>query len=63
MSIKPIETEQLIDVLFGFIKDQESEFRWYAMIGLDNFTKFPESRKADLGEQLLEIVKTRKDNE
>jgi len=61
MSIKPIETEQLIDILFEFLEDQEAEFRWYAMISLDNFIKFPESRKADLGERLLEIVKNAED--
>jgi len=63
MSLKPIETDQLTDILFEFLRDQEPEFRWYAMISLDEFTKFPESRKADLGKQLLEIIKNKKDKE
>jgi len=63
MSIKPIETDQLTDILFEFLRDQDPEFRWYAIDSLDKFTKFPESKKADLGKQLLEIIKTRKDNE
>jgi len=64
MSIKPIETDQLTDILFEFlrVRDQEPEFRWYAMLSLDKFTKFPESRKADLGKQLLEIIKNEKDD-
>jgi len=61
MSLKPIETDQLIDILFEFLRDQDPEFRWYAMTSLDKFTKFPESRKADLGKQLLEIIKKEKD--
>ena len=63
MSIKPIETDQLIDILFELLQEQDPEFIWYALESLAKFTKFPESRKADLGEQLLEIIKTRKDNE
>ena len=63
MSIKPIETDQLTDILFELLQEQDPEFRWYALESLVKFTKFPESRKADLGEQLLEIIKTRKDNE
>jgi hypothetical protein len=62
MSLKPIETDQLIDVLFEFLQDQDLYFRWYAMTSLDKFKKFPESRKAYLGEQLLEIVKKEKDD-
>lgn len=62
MSIKPIETGQLTDILFEFLRDQEPEFRRYAMISLDKFTKFPESKKADLGKQLLEIIKKEKDD-
>ena len=62
MSLKPIETDQLTDILFEFLRDQEPEFRWYAMLSLDKFTKFPESRKPDLGKQLLEIIKNEKDD-
>lgn len=62
MSLKPIETEKITDILFEFLRDQEPEFRWYAMLSLDKFTKFPESRKADLGKQLLEINKNEKDD-
>jgi len=62
MSLKPIETEQLMDVLFEFLQGQEPEFRWYAMLSLDKFTKFPELKKADLGKQLLEIIKNEKDD-
>jgi len=64
MSLKPIETDQLTDILFEFlrVRDQEPEFRWYAMLSLDKFTKFPESKKADLGKQLLEIIKSEKDD-
>jgi len=63
MLLKPIETDQLIEILFEFIQDQEPEFKFYALVSLDKFTKFPESKKADLGKQLLEIVKNRRDNE
>ena len=63
MSIKPIETDKLIDILFEFLQDQDPVFRWYTLESLVKFTKFPESKKSDLGKQLLEIVKTRKDNE
>lgn len=63
MFLKPIETDQLIDILFEFIQDQEPEFKFYALVSLDKFSKFPESKKADLGKQLLEIVKNRRDNE
>ncbi len=62
MSLKPIETDQLIDILFEFLLDQEPEFRWYAFLSLDKFTKFPESRKTELGKQLLEIIKNEKDD-
>ena len=62
MSINPIETDQLIDILFEFLQNQEPEFRWYAIASLDKFKKFPESRKADLGKQLLEIIKNEKDD-
>jgi len=61
-SLKPIETDQLTDILFEFLRDQEPIFRWYAMLSLDKVTKFPESRKADLGKQLLEIIKNEKDD-
>ena len=63
ISLKPIETDQLTDILFEFLQDQDPGLRWYALESLAKFTKFPESRKAELGEQLLEIIKTRKDNE
>jgi hypothetical protein len=63
MSIKPIETDQVIDILFEFLQEQDREFIWYALESLAKFTKFPESKKADLGEQLLEIMKNRKDSE
>jgi hypothetical protein len=63
MSLKPIETDKLTDILFEFLQDQDLEFRWYALESLAKFTEFPESRKDILGKQLLEIIKTRKDNE
>lgn len=63
MSLKPIETDQIIDILFELLQEQDPEFIWYALESLAKFTKFPESKKADLGGQLLEIIKTRKDNE
>jgi hypothetical protein len=63
MSIAPIETDQLTEILFEFLQDQDPEFRWYAISSLKKFTQFPESKKADLGKQLLEIIKTKKDNE
>lgn len=63
MSIKPIETDQLTDILFEYLQDQDPEFRWYAIDSLDKFTKFPESKKASLGKQLLEIVKNKEQNE
>ncbi len=60
MSLKPIETDQLIDILFEFLRDQDPEFRWYAIVSLEKFTKFPESKKVSLGKQLLEIIKKEK---
>ena len=60
MSLKPIETDQLIDILFEFLQDQDPEFRWYAIVSLEKFTKFPESKKVSLGKQLLEIIKKEK---
>jgi hypothetical protein len=63
MFLKPIETDQLIDILFGFLQDQDLQFRWYARVSLLKFANFPESRKADLGKQLLEIIKNEKENE
>lgn len=65
MSLKPVETNQLIEILFDFLQNRAPEFRrhgWYAMISLDKFTKFPESKKADLGKQLLEIIRNDKDD-
>jgi hypothetical protein len=62
MSLKPIETDRLTDILFEFLRDQEPEFKWYAFLSLEKFTKFPESRKADLGKQLLEIIKNEKED-
>jgi len=62
MRLKPIETDQLIDILFEFLRDQEPKFRWHAMLALEKFTQFPESRKSDLGKQLLEIIKNEKDD-
>lgn len=63
MSIEPIETEQVTDILFEFLQYKDREFIWYALESLYKFTKFPESRKADLGKQLLEIIRTRTDDE
>ena len=62
MSLKPIETDQLTDILFEFLKDQDPEFSWYARISLLKFAKFPESMKADLGKQFLEIIKNKDAN-
>ncbi|MGB2807349.1 MAG: hypothetical protein WBC22_06400 [Sedimentisphaerales bacterium] len=61
MSLKPIETEQLTEILFGFLQDNDFYFRVDALYSLDKFTKFPESKKAGLGKQLLEIIKNEKD--
>jgi hypothetical protein len=59
MSLKPIETENITDILFEFLKDQDPEVKWYARYSLMKFTKFPESTRADRGKQLLEIIKSR----
>jgi HEAT repeat protein len=59
MSLKPIETDRLINILFEFIKDQDPELRWYARYALMKFTKIPESTRAERGKQLLEIIKSR----
>jgi len=61
MSLKPIETDQLIDILFEFLQNQNPEFRWYAAHSLDKFKIFPESNKPRLERQLLEIIKNEKD--
>ena len=63
MSLKPIETDRLIDILFEFMRDSDPEFRWYSKASLLKFTKFPEVRKPYLGKQLLEMVKNEKENE
>jgi len=63
MSLKPIETDQLTDILFEFLQDQDRDFRLYAVFSLKEFKKFPESRKAVLGKQFLEIIKKGKDAE
>ncbi len=59
MSLKPIETDQMTDILFEFLKDQDPELRWYARYALIKFTKFYESTRAERGKQLLEIIKSR----
>lgn len=61
MSLKPIETDQLIGILFEFLQDQDRDFRLYAVSSLDNITQFPESKKDILGRQLLEIIKNESD--
>jgi hypothetical protein len=63
MSLKPIETGQLADILFEFLHDQDPWFRWYATVSLGEFTTFPESKKADLAKQLLDILVTKSDTE
>jgi hypothetical protein len=63
MYIKPLETEQLTDILFEFIQGEDPEFRWYARNSLLKIKNFPENKKDDLGKKLLEIVKGRKDSE
>jgi HEAT repeat protein len=59
MCLRPIETDQMVDILFGYLRDKDFYFRTDALYALDKFTQFPESRKSELGRQLLEIVKTR----
>ncbi len=61
MSAKPIETEQIVDILFEFLQDDDRDFRYYAAYSLRNFTNIPESKKVSLGKQLLEIIKKEKD--
>ena len=61
MSLKPIETDQLIGILFEFLQDQDRDFRYYTIASLKRFTEFPESRRSELGKQLLEIIKNEKD--
>jgi len=63
MCLKPIETDQLIDILFEFLQDQDKDLRWYAVYSLLDFTKFPESKKDSLGRRLLGIIKSEKDLE
>jgi hypothetical protein len=59
MSLKPIETDRLIDVLFGFLDDGDYYFKAYALAALDEFTDFPQSQKPELGRRLLQIVRSR----
>jgi len=61
MSLKPIETEQLTEILFGFLQDNDYYFKTDALYSLDKFTKIPDSKKAGLGKQLLEIMKNEKE--
>ena len=62
MFLKPIETDKLIEILFEFLQDQDRQFKGYAFDSLGKFADFPESKKAALGERLLEIVKKEKDD-
>jgi len=57
MCLRPIETDQLIELILEFLQDPDRDFRLYAAFSLDAFTEFPESKKAELGRQLLEIIK------
>ena len=61
MSLKPIETDQIIGILFEFLQDSDRDFRCYASYSLYKFTEFPESKKADLAKQLLEIINKEED--
>jgi len=61
MSLKPIETEQLTEILLEFLQDKDFYYRADALRSLNKFTTFPESKKADLGKQLLEITKKEKE--
>jgi hypothetical protein len=63
MSIKPIETDQMADILFEFLQDQDLDFVWYTLESLVKFSNFSEIKQADLGEKLLETVETRKEDE
>jgi hypothetical protein len=60
MSLKPLETDMVTDVLYEFLQDQNRDFRLYAVFSLK---EFPESRKVILGKQLLEIIRKEKDVE
>lgn len=57
MSLKPIETDQIVEILFEFLQDENFYFKEYALLALKEFEKFPESKKDVLGKQLLEIIK------
>ena len=61
MYLNPIETEQVTEILFRFLQDSDSEFKWYAVHSLQKFTGFPESEDADLRTRLLEIIKNERD--
>ena len=63
MSIKPIETDQVVDIVFEFVQDPDPVFRWYALESLAKFSTFSEITRAKLGERLLPIVKARKDED
>ena len=60
MYLKPIQTDQLIDVLFEFFQDQDRDFRRYAVYSFLDFTKIPELKKDSLGRRLLETIKNEK---
>jgi outer membrane lipoprotein-sorting protein len=61
MSLKPIETDMLIDILFEFLQDPDRDFRYYAFYSLDKFTAFPKTKQTALGKQLFEVIKNEKD--
>jgi len=63
MSLKPIETYQLIDILFDFFQDQDRDYRWYAVDAFLDFTNIPESKKNSLRKRLLETIKSEKNQE
>ncbi len=57
MSLKPVETEKVMDILIEFLQDDDIECRYYATKSLNAFKEFPEPRRESLGNLFLEIIK------
>lgn len=57
LSLKPVETNEVLNLLIGFLQDPNFYFKEYACSALDEFIEFPESRKAELSKELLKIIK------
>jgi hypothetical protein len=62
MSLRPIETAQVRNILFEFITHPDRDFRLYVVFSLEEF-KSPSLQSTELEQQLLELLKAEGDAE